>query len=212
MMRIFHGTILFLSLGGTADAQTGNSFVTSDGLNRAPAVSLHCVATGNVAVPCGTSGQPLYVSGPSPLANSSNQTAQIQSEQAIAAAAGTPQDPAYSSGAGSAVALLKGMFAVLAVGITAQPASGVLVSRTAAVSASQSTQLFPPNSTRHSLAFQAPAGSALWINFLGGVAAPNGTDCVQLSAGTLYESGPYVTRSAVTVYAPVAVSISAWEG
>ena len=110
------------------------------------------------------------------------------------------------------VALLKGVFAALTTGITASPASGNLLSRSAAVAASQSTQLFPPNAMRHSLAFQAPPGSALWVNFLGGVAAPNGTDCVQLTAGTLYESAQFVTRGAVTVYAPVAVSIAAWEG
>jgi hypothetical protein len=62
------------------------------------------------------------------------------------------------------------------------------------------------------LAFQAPAGGSLWVNFLGGIAAPNGADCVQLSAGTLYESGPYVTRSSVTIYAPIAATVSAWEG
>ncbi len=211
-MRVSHGVVLALFSCGTADAQTGSSFVTSDGVNRAPAVTLHCVGPGNVAAPCGSSGQPLYVAGSSALASSSNQSTQIQSEQAIAAAAGTPQDSAYSSGAGSTVAILKGLFAVLAGGINAGPASGALVSRTATLPAGQSTQLFPSNPTRHLLAFQAPAGSALWVNFLGGLAIPNGIDCVQLGAGTLYESGQYVTRSAVTVYTPVAASVSAWEG
>ena len=154
-MRACGIVCLLVAICGPAIAQTG-SFLTSDGINRAPAAVLHCVGPGNVAIPCGTATQP--------------------------------------------------------VSVTAGPASGNLVSRSASVPAAQSTQLFPANTGRHSLTLQAPVGNAIWVNFLGGVAAPNGTDCVQLSAGTLYESGQFVTRSAVTVYAPVSVTIAAWEG
>ena len=211
-MRTIPIAAMFMMGCRIAQAQTGNSFVTSDGLNRAPAAALHCVGPGNVAAPCGTAGQPLIIAGSSPLASASNQATQITSQQAIATASGTPQDSAYVAGAGSTIALLKGVFATLTTGITAGPASGNLMSRSAMVPAAQSTQLFPPNAARHMLVFQAPLGSALWVNFLGGVAAPNGADCVQLAAGTLYESGQFVTRGAVTVYTNSAVSISAWEG
>ena len=154
-MRAWIIAWLLAAICGSALAQT-SSFVTSDGINRAPAAVLHCVGPSNFAIPCGTATQPLSVN--------------------------------------------------------AGPASGSLVSRSVSVPATQSTQLFPANASRHALTFQAPVGSAIWVNFLGGVAAPNGTDCVQLSAGTLYESGQFVTRSAVTVYTTVTVAISAWEG
>ena len=211
-MRILTASALLIAACEPALAQTGGSFLTSDGINRAPATALHCIGAGNIAVPCGTTMQPLYVAGPAPLASAANQATQLLSEQAIAAAAGTPQDPTYVTGSGSIVALLKGVFAALTTGISAAPSGGTLVSRSVSLPATQSTQLFPPNPLRHSLAFQAPAGSALWVNFLGGVAAPNGIDCVQLSAGTLYESGSFVTRGAVTVYTAVAVGVAAWEG
>ncbi len=211
-MRGSRTAVLFFAVCSPVWAQTGNSFITSDGSSRAPAVTMHCVGSGNVAIPCGTSAQPLYVAGSSPLASSNNQATQILSEQSIAAAAGTPQDAPYTSGSGSTIALLKSLLSAFVTGISAVPASGPLVSRSAMVPATQSTQLFPPNLARHVFALQAPAGSALWVNFLGGVAAPNGVDCVQLSAGALYESGQFVTRSAVTVYTPVSVSVAAWEG
>jgi hypothetical protein len=89
---------------------------------------------------------------------------------------------------------------------------GQPVSRTASIAAGQSTQLFPVNASRHYLAFQVPAAGSLWINFVGGAASVNGTDCVLLPAGTIYESGTYVVRGAISVYAPVAVTIPAWEG
>ena len=211
-MRSMVIALVLLAACKPADAQSGNSFIAGDGINRVPASALHCVGPGNVAAPCGTAAQPLYVAGPSPLASASNQALQITSAQAIASASGTQQDTAYTSGSGSMIALLKGVFGTLTTGISTAPTGGSLISRSTAIPATQSTQLFPANATRHALSFQAPTGSAVWVNFLGGVAAPNGTDCVQLSAGTLYESGMFVTRSAVTVYAPVAVSIAAWEG
>lgn len=211
-MRGFGTAVMFFAVWAPASAQTGNSFITGDGSSRAPAVTMHCVGSGNVAIPCGTTAQPLYVAGSIPLASSINQATQILSEQSIAAASGTPQDTPYTAGAGSTIALLKGLFSAFTTGISAGPANGNLTSRSASIPAAQSTQLFPANTARHAFALQAPAGSALWVNFLGGVAAPNGTDCVQLGAGALYESGQFVTRSAVTVYTPIAASIAAWEG
>jgi hypothetical protein len=154
----------------------------------------------------------LFVTGGSGLATSGNQAAEVQSEQAIAAAMGTQQDAAYVSGAGSAVALLKGLVAALSNGVTATPFGGSPVSRSATLTAAQSTTLFAANPARHYLAFQAPASTAIWVNFVGGTAVPNGTDCAQLSAGTLYESGQFVTRGAVSVYSPVTAAIAAWEG
>jgi hypothetical protein len=205
------GVVLICSFQ-PASAQTGNSFVTSDRVNRAPAVTLHCVGPGNVAVPCGTATQPLYITNSVALATAGNQATEIQSQQAISTAAGTPGDPAYSGGAGSVIAVLKGLYSALAGGVTTIPDSGNFTSRSGTLAAAQSIVLFPANTGRHFLAFQVPTGSAIWVNFLGGAATPNGTDCVQLSAGTLYESGSLVTRGAVSVYTPVSAGIAAWEG
>jgi hypothetical protein len=207
-------TACFVALGLLAGgrAWAGTSFLSSDGVNRAPASVLHCVGPGNIAIPCGTAAQPLYVTSGSSAATAANQSLEVQADQGIAGAIGTQQDAAYAGGAGSAVSLLKGIIATLANGVTALPSGGTLVSRSVTLVAQQSTALFPANAARHYLGFQAPAGTSVWVNFLGGVASPGGADCAQLSAGTLYESGPFVTRGAVTIYAPVAVSVSAWEG
>jgi hypothetical protein len=62
------------------------------------------------------------------------------------------------------------------------------------------------------MAFQAPQTSFIWVNFIGGVAAPNAPDCAYFPAGAFYESGQFVTRGAITVYSPVVATISAWEG
>jgi hypothetical protein len=204
--------LLVLARAGTALGQTGSSFVTSDGVSRSPAVTLHCVTTNNMAVPCGTPNQPLYITGSGGLATAGNQTSQVQADQAIAAAIGTQQDAPVISGTGSSIALLKGIMTTLLSGVTATPITGMPISRSVSLAQAQSTILFPANPTRHYLAFQAPAGTAVWVNFVGGTASPNGVDCAQLSAGTLYESGQFVTRGSVSIYAPVATSISAWEG
>ncbi len=211
-MRIWIFGLVCLILIGSARGQSGSSFVTSDGLNRAPAMTLHCVAANNMAVPCGTSAQPLYITGSGGLATAGNQTSQVQADQAIAAALGTQQDAPVVTGAGSSIALLKGIMTTLLGGVVATPVTGLPISRSVALLAAQSTIVFPANPTRHYLAFQAPSGSSVWVNFVGGTAAPNGIDCAQLTAGTLYESGQFVTRGAVTIYSPVATTISAWEG
>ena len=211
-MRVFIVCVVLLGLTRLAHAQTGNSFVTSDGLNRAAASVLHCVNGLNVAVPCGTSAQPVYVTSGAGLANVTNQATQITAAQAVANAAGTQADTVYSSGAGSMVALLKGVFTVLSGGVTSTPFVGTTVSRSMSIAAATSMTLFPLNASRHYLALQAPATTLIWVNFVGGPATPNGVDCVSLGAGTLYESGQFVTKGVVNVYAPVATSIAAWEG
>lgn len=143
-------------------AASGNSYVLPDGINRAPAVTLHCAVQGSMAAPCGTAANPVIV----------------------------------SAGAG----------------LIAIPVGGPPVSRSLSVPAAQSTTLFAANPARRYFAFQAPQGSALWINFTGGPAAPNAPDCVYFSAGTFYESGAYVNLNAITIYSPTAATISAFEG
>ena len=210
-MRVMAACAFLALAGGPAYGQPGSSFLTSDGINRAPATVLHCVGTGNMAVPCGTASQPLYVTSGSGLATAGNQASEITSQQAIASAAGTPGDASYSGGAGSMIALLKGVIGALSNGVTATPVVGTPVSRSGTVSAGVSTTLFPANLIRHYLAMQAPPSTAVWVNFVGGAATPNGIDCVQLSAGTLYESGAFVTKGSISIYSPVAVAVSAWE-
>lgn len=148
--------LVLLLTGGRASAQS--SFVTPDRINRAPAVTLLCVAPGGGAAPCGTLGNPLVITG------------------------------------------------------QVAPFAGPLVSRSISLAAGQSTQLFPPNGARHYFAFQAPQSTYVWVNTMGGTAAPNAADCAYFAAGTLYESGNFVNTNAITIYAPVAVTVSAWEG
>lgn len=207
---LFYG--VGLCLASPVYARAAGSFVVSDGLNRAPAMVLHCVQPNNSAGPCGTAAQPLIVSPSGPMANSTNQTTQIQAEQATAAALGTQQDISATSGTASIVALLKGANSTLAAGVGANPVGGTLLSRSLSIPAQTSVSLFPANPNRHYLAFQAPAGTSIWVNLVGGTASPNGADCAQFAAGAFYESGQFVNRGAITVFSPVAVSMSAWEG
>jgi hypothetical protein len=98
-------------------------------------------------------------------------------------------------------------------GVPAIPVAGQPLSRTLSnAPASTSTTLFPANPSRRYMAFQAPQTSFIWVNFMGGVAAPNAPDCAYFPAGSLYESGQFVTSGAITVYSPVVATISAWEG
>ena len=190
-------------------AVAGNSFVLADGLNRAPAMTLHCVGNGGSAVPCGIPGQPLSVTQTPGGSTAANQSTAISVQQSILQTLGTPNDNAYSSGAGSVVGLLKGLFGSGATAGGSQ--GGILISRSQSVPALQSVALFAANATRRYLAFQAPVGSFIWVNFSGGVAAPNGLDCVYFAAGSLYESAQFVNRGAVTFYTPTSANIAAWE-
>jgi hypothetical protein len=160
---------------------------------------------------------PLVVTGgtggsSSGSATATNQQAQITAEQSSATALGTPADTLYAGGSGSVTSVLKGVWSVLGGGVSAVPIGGVPVSRSLSLVAQQSTQVFPSNTGRHYLAFQVPQGTYVWVNLLGGVAAPNGLDCAYFAAGTFYESGQYVNRGAITFYSPVAAVLSAWEG
>jgi len=115
-----------------------------------------------------------------------------------AAACGTSTTPMFVVPAAGAV--------MLAVPVGGQPAS-----RSASISPT-STAVFPANTSRRYLAFQAPQNSFIWVNFVGGTAAPNARDSIYFAAGSFYESGQYVTQGAITIYSPVATTISAWEG
>jgi len=92
------------------------------------------------------------------------------------------------------------------------PIGGVLTSRSLALPAGQSVILFPANPSRRYLSFQVPTGTYLWVNLLGGVASPGGIDCAYFGSGMLYESGQFVNTGPVSVYSPVAITVSAWEG
>lgn len=153
---------LTVTLLASPVARAGGTYVLPDGLNRSPAMTLHCVTSGNTVGPCGTSGNPLVTS-------------------------------------------------VAGAGVTALPVGGVLISRTTTLAAGVSTQVFASNPQRRYLAVQVPLSSGVWLNPLGGLAAPNGADCIWFAAGTFYESGGFVNRGAVSVYSPVPVTLSAWE-
>jgi hypothetical protein len=120
-------------------------------------------------------------------------------------------DSVYAGGAGTLSGLLKGIWTVLTGGVPATPVGGSPISRSAALPAAQSFQVFPANPSRRYLAFQAPQNTGVWVNFTGGTAAPGGVDCAFFAAGSIYESGQFVDRGAVTMSAAVAVAIAAWE-
>ncbi len=196
----------------TSPAAAGSSYVLPDGTNRAPAVTLHCLGPAGNAVACGTASNPLVVTAPGGTASAANQAAQISAEQSSAQALGTVGDAAFNGGQGTMVALLKALWAAATTGVPALPAGGTLVSRTLSLQAATSTQVFQVNPLRKYLSFQVPQGSAVWINVMGGPAVPNGPDCAYFAAGTFYESGQFINRGAITVYAPSAAVFSAWEG
>lgn len=203
--------VLFVNSHGWA-AAGANSYVLGDGTSRAPAVTLHCATVGANATPCGTVANPLVVGLPSGSATGANQQNQATLEQAIATAMGAPGDSGYAGGSGTTIALLKGVFGQIGTGINAVPVSAALVSRSVTLLAQTSTVLFPANGQRRYLSFQAPQGAGIWINLLGGVASPGGIDCAYFAPGTFYESGQFVNRGSITVYASVATIVPAWEG
>jgi hypothetical protein len=175
-------------------------------------MTLHCVAPSGVAVACGIPSQPLSVAPIQGGSTSANQAAEIGVQQSLYQVLGTQGDAVYAGGPGSVVALLKGIFGEWATGQGATGiAGGALVSRSGTVAAAMSSTLFPANPARRYLAFQAPQGTSIWVNFAGGAAAPGAPDCAYFSAGSFYESGPFVNRGAITVYAPVSTAVSAWE-
>ena len=192
-------------------AVAGSSFILPDGTNRAPAVALHCVTPTGTAVACGTAANPLVVSAPVGASSSANQALQIGAEQASAQALGTVGDAAFTGGQGTMVSLLKALWSAAYGGIPALPVGGTLISRTLTLPAGVSTQVFAVNGSRRYLSFQVPQSSAVWINVTGGPAAPNGPDCAYFAAGSFYESGPFINRGAITVYATQSVTFSAWE-
>ena len=51
----------------------------------------------------------------------------------------------------------------------------------------------------------------MWVNVVGGPAVPNGPDCAYFAPGSFYESGQFINRGAITVYAASAAMFSAWE-
>ncbi len=191
-------------------ARADGSYPLAGGTNRASAVTLHCLSASGIALPCGNTSAPLVVVAPTG-ASLANQAAQIASEASTASAAGGISDAAYSGGAGSLVSLLKGLWAVVNSGISAIPVGGSPLSRSVNLVGQTSTLLFPVNGSRRYFAFQAPQATAVWVNFLGGLAAPNAADCAYFPAGAFYESGQWVNRGAITMYTPVSTAVSAWE-
>lgn len=200
------------AMGTYSPAFAGNSYVLPDGKSRAAAVTVHCATGPGTAVACGTQAQPLVVTAPPGAATSANQGAEISTQQGISQALGTQNDPIYTNGPGSMVSLLKAVESALIGGVQSVPVGGQPISRSVTVGSASSAYLFQSNPTRHYLAFQAPQTSFIWVNFLGGTAAPNALNCVYFAAGSFYESGQYVTHGAVSIYSPVAANISAWEG
>ena len=206
---LYASLVIFLS----GAAMAGNSQLLPDGVSRSASVTLHCSSDGVHAIPCGVVANPLVVAPVAGGATAGNQGAEIAAQQSLVQSVGANNDAAYSgSGAGTIVGILKGLTAGMNQGVQAIPVGGQPVSRSLSIPAQQSIVLFSANSGRRYLAFQAPSGSGVWVNWIGGTAAPNGIDCAYFAPGSLYESGSFVNRGSITIYAPVAVNISAWEG
>jgi len=210
IMRI--SAFILLALMPVGAAQAGNSYVLPDGVNRAPAVTLHCASDSSHAAACGTAQAPLVVVSPTSPSVQANQVAALVAGQTTAQGIGATTDSPYVSGAGSVIALLKSISTAATSGIPSLPVSHAPVSRSSGLLAGQSSAIFPAVTGRHYIAFQAPNSTAIWVNFLGGPASPSGADCVYFAAGTFYESVGFVPSGAITIYSPISVSLSAWEG
>ncbi len=211
MRKVILQVMVICLLSGAAVA--GNSQLLPDGVSRSASVTLHCSADGVHATPCGVVANPLVIMPVAGGATAGNQGTEITAQQSLVQSVGNGNDAAYSgSGAGTLVGILKGLLTVMNQGIPAIPVGGQPVSRSLSVPAQQSIVLFNANLARRYLAFQAPSGSGVWVNLVGGTAAPNGVDCAYFTAGSLYESGSFVNRGSITIYAPIAITISAWEG
>ena len=191
-------------------AAARSPYILPDGVNRAPAVTLHCATATGTAIACGTAANPLVVSTPAG-ASAANQSAQIGAEQATAQGVGTVNDAAFTGGSGSMVSLLKALWSVASAGIPALPTGGALTSRSLTLPAGVSTQVFAANGVRRYLSFQVPLSGGVWVNVMGGPAQPNGPDCAYFAAGSFYESGAFINRGAITVYSSASVMFSAWE-
>ena len=178
--------------------------------------------TGTVAVAdsAGEASLATIAANTAGLATATGQASALTQQSATATASGTPADAAYSgSGSGSLIALLKGIFAEEATGNTslttiatntAAPAPRVLVSRSVATTAAgTSSALVAANAARRLLRVQAPQGSGVWLNLLGGTAGANAPDCLYLAPGDVFEGQD--TNAATYWCATGGLVLSAWE-
>ena len=178
--------------------------------------------TGTVAVAdsAGEASLATIAANTAGLATATGQVSALTQQSATATASGTPADAAYSgSGSGSLIALLKGIFAEEATGNTsltaiaantAAPAPRVLVSRSVATTAAgTSSALVAANAARRLLRVQAPQGSGVWLNLLGGTAGANAPDCLYLAPGDVFEGQD--TNAATYWCATGGLVLSAWE-
>ncbi len=73
--------------------------------------------------------------------------------------------------------------------------------------------VLPANPSRKYLFIQCVTdGVDIWVNMFGGSAEVNGLGSFLLSAGQTYESGTYVSATAVSIYSGAAADVTIAEG
>lgn len=92
------------------------------------------------------------------------------------------------------------------------PVTGAPVSRSATFPAATNTVLASTNGARKFLLFQMPQTSDGWVNFNGGVAAPNASDSFYMQAGEKFLSTGYVPDGEVSLYVTTGGEVPALEG
>jgi hypothetical protein len=79
--------------------------------------------------------------------------------------------------------------------------------------ANASTLLLAANDIRESLMIAAPQTAGVWLNMAGGTAAANGSGCILLPAGAIYESSIIVNQNAINYFCATAgLTIAVLEG
>ena len=92
------------------------------------------------------------------------------------------------------------------------PVNGAPVTRSANFTAATNTVLVATNPARKFLLFQMPQTSDGWVNFIGGVAAPNAADSFYMQAGEKFLSTGYVPDGQVSLYVTTGGEVPCIEG
>lgn len=90
--------------------------------------------------------------------------------------------------------------------VVSQTPGGTPTSRSLVTVATTSTQLMAANAARKYFKIAAPQTQGIWLNFIGGAAAPNGTDSYFLGQGQIWETSTpeYVTQGKISYYSTAA--------
>lgn len=103
-------------------------------------------------------------------------------------------------------AALEALISSGALTVVSQTPGGTPTSRSLVTVATTSTQLMAANASRKYFKIAAPQTQGVWLNFIGGTAAPNGADSYFLGAAQIWETSTpnYVTQAKISYYSTAA--------